>query len=75
VIECESLYPDVKLPKMTILELLSKGLDAHVALSAPDRVALNYADLRFLIQTAGLELRAMGLGRHDRVALVLPNGP
>jgi len=46
-----------------------------VAILGPGRTPLTYSHL--LLQTEGTvkALNAMGVGRHDRVAMVLPNGP
>jgi acyl-CoA synthetase (AMP-forming)/AMP-acid ligase II len=46
-----------------------------VAVSAPSREPLRYGALRSLIARTLGELNALGLGRNDRVALVLDNGP
>src|SRR5215472_7165223 len=45
------------------------------AILAPGRVPLTYGGLHRHIDATGRNLRAMGIGRHDRVAVVLPNGP
>src|SRR5689334_1555205 len=45
------------------------------ALLAPDRRPLTYAGLREHVERTSRSLRAIGIGRHDRVAVVLPNGP
>ena len=45
------------------------------ALLAPDRRPLTYAGLREHVERTSRTLRAIGIGRHDRVAIVLPNGP
>jgi acyl-coenzyme A synthetase/AMP-(fatty) acid ligase len=46
-----------------------------VAIAAPDRDPLTYQDLWLQVEgTAGM-LNALGLGRNDRIAIVLPNGP
>ena len=45
------------------------------AILAPGRTALSYARLYHHIDQMGCVLRAMGIGRRDRVAVVLPNGP
>ena len=60
---------------MTIKSLLDVGADNAVALSAPDRLAMTYGQLRAHIQAVGGQLAGKGLGRGDRVAIVLPNGP
>ena len=62
-------------PASTIKELIAAGKDDALALGAPERPALTYKDLRELVQRTVESLNAMGIGRNDRVAIVLPNGP
>ncbi|MEA2922956.1 MAG: oxalate---CoA ligase, partial [Alphaproteobacteria bacterium] len=45
------------------------------AILAPGRAPLSYGRLYRHIDGMGRTLRTMGVGRHDRVAVVLPNGP
>jgi len=45
------------------------------ALLAPGREPLTYARLEELIRHVGGQLRQLGIGRNDPVAVVLPNGP
>jgi oxalate---CoA ligase len=45
------------------------------ALRAPARPALSHGQLRALAQSTQAALNGHGLGRNDRVAIVLPNGP
>ena len=45
------------------------------AILAPGRAPLSYGGLHQHIGEVGRALRAMGIGREDRVALMLPNGP
>src|SRR5690606_19677142 len=45
------------------------------AIGAPGRPALDYAGLRRHVAATGERLNALGIGRNDRVAIVLPNGP
>jgi acyl-CoA synthetase (AMP-forming)/AMP-acid ligase II len=59
----------------TIVELLSAGADKAPALGAPGAPDLSYADLRRLVIVTVATLNALGVGRHDRVAIVLQNGP
>jgi len=63
------------LPIDTLHALLTKGAEAAPALGAPDRPALTHGGLRALAQRSVDALNAAGIGRHDRVAIVLPNGP
>ena len=59
----------------TIAEALATGADAAPAIVAPERDPLTHGELRALLSRLGAELRAAGVGRVDRVAIVLPNGP
>ncbi len=59
----------------TIHELLQAGKDSSAAISGIDRPDLCYADLRELVSTTAASLNGLGIGRNDRVAIVLPNGP
>jgi acyl-CoA synthetase (AMP-forming)/AMP-acid ligase II/thioesterase domain-containing protein len=52
----------------------SRAPDA-VAIAAPGRKPLTYGRLLGHIESTVQGLNARGIGRHDRVALVLPNGP
>lgn len=46
-----------------------------VAILAPGRVPLSYGQLYAQIQTIGQTLNAMGFGKGDRMAIVMPNSP
>src|SRR5438876_928650 len=60
----------------TIAQLLQRGADDAAAIGAPEAVPpLRYRDLRALIERTVAELNSFGIGRGDRVVLVLPNGP
>jgi oxalate---CoA ligase len=59
----------------TVSELLNIGKDGDPALGAPENAALTFAGLRALAAKTIADLNAMGIGRDDRVAIVLPNGP
>ena len=59
----------------TLQSLLTIGSDAALAISAPQRSPLNYGALRTLVSSTLESLNAMGVGRNDRVAIVLTNGP
>ena len=59
----------------TVAVLLSRGADDAPAIGAPGRPALTHRGLRALAARTRESLNAMGIGRHDRVAMVLPNGP
>jgi len=55
--------------------MLAAGSDAAPAVSAPGRTALDFKTLRALIASTLASLNALGIGRNDRVAIVLNNGP
>lgn len=59
----------------TIAGLMEHGAEADVAIGAPGRPWLSRGGLRRLVQSTVAALNGMGIGRGDRVALVLPNGP
>src|SRR5215212_5605918 len=46
-----------------------------VAIAAPERAPLTYAGLHHHVECTVLRLNDLGVGRNDRVAIVLPNGP
>src|SRR5260370_42549396 len=58
-----------------LLEHQAKRIPDAPAILAPGRAALTYGLLYEHINKMGRALRAMGIGRRDRVAVVLPNGP
>ena len=63
-------------PIRTIAELLEVGEAARPAIRATEgRAPLPYAGLRDLAARTVASLNAIGIGRGDRVAIVLPNGP
>ncbi|HEU5101244.1 MAG TPA: AMP-binding protein, partial [Roseiflexaceae bacterium] len=58
----------------TLLDLIA-GAGDHPALLAPGRPALSYTQLRAnVIELAG-QLNSFGLGRGDRIAIAMGNGP
>lgn len=59
----------------TLVEMLSAGKDSDVALGAPGTPDLSYKGLRTLIIDTVRTLNGFGIGRNDRVAIVLKNGP
>ena len=59
----------------TLKEMLAAGADAAIAISAPGRSPLTHAALRGQIDATLASLNALGIGRNDRVAIVLANGP
>ncbi len=61
--------------RSTLLDLLGRGDDSHPALVAPDRPDLSYAMLRHNVVQLASQLHAAGIGRGDRVAIAMGNGP
>jgi acyl-CoA synthetase (AMP-forming)/AMP-acid ligase II len=59
----------------TLLDLLAVGADAAPALVAPGRPPLSYAALRENVTALAARLQALGVGRGDRVAIAMANGP
>ncbi len=66
-------------PADTLAALLAqsaaKSGDAAPAIGAPEQAALSYAGLRALATRTVQALNGAGIGRGERVAIVLPNGP
>ena len=67
-------------PADTMPGLLARGADAAPAIATPSadgvmRAAMTHGGLRALAMRTVAALNAMGIGRNDRVAIVLPNGP
>jgi len=60
---------------VTLNRLLEAGRDDAPAIGAPERRTLTHGELRALCARTVKSLNAMGIGRNDRVAMVLPNGP
>ncbi|MBP6765192.1 MAG: AMP-binding protein, partial [Rubrivivax sp.] len=59
----------------TLIHMLDTAADAALAITAPGRAPLTYGALRNLVQRTLDLLNAQGIGRNDRVAIVLANGP
>ena len=57
----------------TLLDLLESGAPSHPAIVAPGGPVVTYDSLRRQVRTLVGQLRAMGIDRGDRVAIVLPN--
>jgi acyl-CoA synthetase (AMP-forming)/AMP-acid ligase II len=55
--------------------LIASGRDDAVAIAAHGAPPLSYASLRALIDRTLRSLNELGIGRGDRVAIVVPNGP
>lgn len=60
---------------VTLDQLLAPAAGDAIALTAPGQPALTFAGLRALIAATIAALNGAGIGRDDRVAIVLPNGP
>lgn len=59
----------------TVYEVTTAGLAHTPAIGAPGRPWLSYGELKKLVDDTLAALNGVGIGRDDRVALVLPNGP
>jgi acyl-CoA synthetase (AMP-forming)/AMP-acid ligase II len=60
---------------MTLHQLMARGDDGSVALAAPGMASLTFGRLRQQIIATVEMLNRVGIGRNDRVAIVLDNGP
>ena len=60
---------------MTLADLLTHGDDQRPAIGAPDRPTMSYAQLRAMCRARAADFSRYGIGRNDRIAIVLPNGP
>ena len=60
---------------MTILDFIKRADPHKPAIVAPEREPLIYTGLVGLVERTLQSLNAAGLGRGDKVAIVLPNGP
>ena len=63
-----------KTPPGTLLDLLKKGAPSHPALVVPGGPTVTYDSLRRQVTALASQLRAVGIDRGDRVAIVLPSG-
>ena len=59
----------------SMLKDRAEKMPEAIALTAPGRVPLSYARLWLHLQDVVQALNGMGLGRNDRVAIALSNGP
>src|SRR5262245_38162091 len=60
---------------MSLIELFRRQPADRPAILSPDRAPLRYGPLGELARRTVAALNARGIGRRDRVAIVLPNGP
>ncbi len=58
-----------------VTDLIARGREDAIAVAAPGRAPLAYGPLRAQVSETVAALNARGIGRRDRVAIVLPNGP
>ncbi len=59
----------------TVKQLLGNGNADDVAIGAPSRSPMTYGQFNAHTEKTVAALNACGVGRNDRVAIVLPNGP
>ncbi len=59
----------------TVYDVTSTGRADMPAIGAPGRPWLDYGGLKTLVDSTLATLNGVGIGREDRVALVIPNGP
>ena len=59
----------------TVFDLLADGANDAPAIGAPERDSLDFKGLKSLAEKTVTALNERGLGRGDRIAIVLPNGP
>src|SRR5438128_8973295 len=58
-----------------LLEHHAKRIPDAPAILAPGHAPLTYSRLYKHIESTGHALRTMGIGRNDRIVVMLPNGP
>jgi acyl-CoA synthetase (AMP-forming)/AMP-acid ligase II len=58
---------------LTLLDVLQHGMPNDPAIAVPDGARLTYRELREQVDAAAEYLAQLGVGRDDRVALVMPN--
>ena len=59
----------------TLRQLLDSGADRDPAIVTPDGSVLTHAELRAEVDRLVGQLRSLGLGTSDRIAIVMANGP
>src|SRR5215211_6094151 len=73
-----SIGPRPSVPFLCLPDLLehqARRMPEAAAILAPGRVPLTYGRLYQHVDEIQVRLRALGVARHDRVVVVLPNGP
>jgi oxalate---CoA ligase len=58
-----------------LIEVQGQQAPDAIAIVAPGRIPLTYRGLHRQTSSVAKQLQAMGVGRKDRVAIALPNGP
>jgi acyl-CoA synthetase (AMP-forming)/AMP-acid ligase II len=61
------------MPRHTLDQLLHRGDAGATAIAVPGGILMTYAQLREQVSVVADELARYGLGRGDRIAIVLPN--
>jgi acyl-CoA synthetase (AMP-forming)/AMP-acid ligase II len=64
-----------KTQHFTVADLLADQSEEALAISAIDRPGLTYGAFKELAADSTAKMNSFGIGRGDRVAIVLPNGP
>ncbi len=59
----------------TLITMLAAGTESGTSIAAPGRPPLHFAGLRAVVARTVNGLNQLGIGRNDRVAIVLNNGP
>lgn len=59
----------------SIIERIAAGSDDAPAIGAPERPVLTHGGLKAQMRSTAETLNRLGLGRNDRIAIILPNGP
>ena len=54
--------------------ILDRVEPSHIAIISPDGPVLTYRDLKHQVNFLSKQLHSFGIGRRDRVTIVLPNG-
>ena len=75
ILESPYIYITTFYNPMKLTDLLNAGSDEDIAVSAPSRASLDFLGLRQLVANTTKAFNDAGIGRNDRVAIVLPNGP
>jgi acyl-CoA synthetase (AMP-forming)/AMP-acid ligase II len=59
----------------TLIDLILRSRTQDIAIAAPERAALSHGALARQIAASTAALNSHGIGRDDRLAMILPNGP